>query len=145
MTTLERYGAAPTGRRQWLVGDLSLLLVHSAHLSTALIRLSTLANASRSTKRFIEALGDISGHPDRVAALAKSVVAPTKRLLKLVGDADAVTEAKLRTLFVSFEAMSAVGAALCANVLETPTSIEFSVEGGEAEDHGVAEGVGLRG
>ena len=35
--------------------------------------------------------------------------------------------------------------ALCANVLETPTPIEFSVEGGEAEDHGVAEGVGLRG
>lgn len=35
--------------------------------------------------------------------------------------------------------------ALCANVLETPTPFEFSVEGGEAEDHGVAEGVGLRG
>ncbi len=38
-----------------------------------------------------------------------------------------------------------VRSALCANVLETPTPIEFSVEGGEAEDHGVAEGVGLRG
>ena len=35
--------------------------------------------------------------------------------------------------------------ALCANVLETPTPIEFSVEGGEAEDHGVSQGVGLRG
>ena len=34
---------------------------------------------------------------------------------------------------------------LCANVLETPTPIEFSVEGGEAEEHGVPEGVGLRG
>jgi hypothetical protein len=34
---------------------------------------------------------------------------------------------------------------LCANVLETLTPIEFSVEGGEAEEHGVPEGVGLRG
>ena len=30
------------------------------------------------------------------------------------------------------------GCPLCANVPETPTPIEFSVEGGEAEDHGVA-------
>lgn len=37
------------------------------------------------------------------------------------------------------------GSTLCANVLETLTPIEFSVEGGEAEEHGVPEGVGLRG
>jgi hypothetical protein len=36
-------------------------------------------------------------------------------------------------------------APLCANVLETLTPIEFSVEGGEAEEHGVPERVGLRG
>ena len=43
------------------------------------------------------------------------------------------------------EVVETDASALCANVLETPTPIEFSVEGGEAEDHGVAEGVGLRG
>ena len=34
---------------------------------------------------------------------------------------------------------------LCANVLETLTPFEFSVEGGEAEAHGVPDRGGLRG
>jgi 7,8-dihydropterin-6-yl-methyl-4-(beta-D-ribofuranosyl)aminobenzene 5'-phosphate synthase len=63
-------------------------------------------------------------------------VAPGIHLIALVSDKPGTLELRELSLAIN---------TLCANVLETPTPIEFSVEGGEAEDHGVAEGVGLRG
>ena len=97
--------AAAAAARHAPVRDAGLLVVHMAHLTDAVLRLSGISGSAPTGKRFQAVLGSAAAHAERVATLAKAVCSPFRRAAKQYRGGELFKEAQVEALFVSLEAI----------------------------------------